>query len=420
VRNTDDTQARPRVEFDHFAQESLQASTDAWRTVREQCPVAWTDANGGHWVLSGYAEVSAAFRDWETFSSARTDPRYSSVTLGDSRIPLLVPEELDPPEWFPRRRVLSELLSPTAVQRLQPRIAYWVTHSIDAVIEAGSCELVHDVICPVPAAVTLEMLGFPREDWGRLSGTFHAVASVRHGTPEFEQAVEDMAWVSGRVHEELEDRRRSPRGDGLSFIVTHEIEGGPIDDRDAEGLAFMAIAGGVDTTTALTASALVHLSRFPEHRQLLIDRPDLIDSATEEFLRLYPPARTHARTVVRDVEVGGARMCGGDRVLLSEAAACRDPQAFDGPDEFVADRFPNRHIAFGVGMHRCPGSHLARAEFKETLRQLLVRMPDLVVDLDGVVEYPNWAVIGGWAKIPATFTPGSRVLDAGRGPGGKG
>jgi cytochrome P450 len=288
------------------------------------------------------------------------------------------------------------------------------------VIEAGSCELVHDVICPVPAAVTLEMLGFPREDWPRLSGTFHAVASVRHGTPEFDRAVEDMAWVAGRVHEEVEDRRRSPREDGLSFIVTHQIEGGPIDDRDAEGLAFMAIAGGVDTTTALTASALVHLSRFPQHRQVLIDRPELIDSATEEFLRLYPPARTHARTVVTDVEMGAARLRSGDRVLLSEAAACRDPQAFDGPDEFVVDRFPNRHIAFGVGMHRCPGSHLARAEFKETLRQLLVRMPDLVVDLDGVVEYPNWAVIGGWAKIPATFTPGSRVLDAGQGPGGEG
>ena len=406
----EDTRREPRVAFDHFAQESLQASTDAWRAVRDACPVAWTDANDGHWVLSGYAEVTAAFRDWGTFSSARTDPQFSSVTLGNSRIPLLVPEELDPPEWYARRRVLAELLSPVAVERLQPRIVHWVTHAIDQVIETGSCEFVGDVICPVPSAVTLELLGFPREDWHRLASTFHAVASVRHGTAEFDRAVADMAWVAERVHDELVERRARPRADGLSFIAGHEVDDAPISDRDAEGLAFMAIAGGVDTTTALTASALVHLGRFPEVRRTLLERPDLIDSATEEFLRFYPPARTHARTVTADVEVGGARLRGGDRVLLSEAAACRDPAAFDDPDDFVVDRFPNRHIAFGVGMHRCPGSHLARAEFKETLRQVLARMPDFEVDVAGIVEYPNWAVIGGWAAIPATFTPGRRML----------
>jgi cytochrome P450 len=408
--SSEDTKREPRVAFDHFAQRSLQESTDAWRAVRQQGPVGWTDANGGHWVVSGYAEVSAAFRDWEAFSSARTNPEYSSVTLGDSKLPKLVPEELDPPEWYARRRVLSELLCPAAVERLQPRISHWVSHSIDQVIEAGACELVQDVVCPVPAAVTLEMLGFPRQDWSRLAGTFHAMASVRHGTPEFERAVQDMEWVTRRIGEELSERRHGPRDDGLTFIATHDLDGEPISEEDAAGWAFMAVGGGVDTTTALTASALIHLGRFPGDRQHLIENPDQIDSATEEFLRLYPPARTHARTVAKDVEIGPVRLCPGDRVLLSEASACRDPLAFDNPDEFIADRFPNRHIAFGMGMHRCPGSHLARAEFKETLRQVLARMPDFDVDFDGVVEYPNWAVIGGWARIPATFTPGPRRL----------
>jgi cytochrome P450 len=401
---------QPRIEFNHFEQNSLQASTDAWRAVREQGPIAWTEANGGHWVVSRYAEVAAAFRDWESFSSARTDPEYASVTLGNSKLPPLVPEELDPPEWYPRRRVLSELLSPVAVERLQLRIAHWVTYYIDQVIEKGACEFARDVVCRVPAAVTLEMLGFPEHDWPRLSSAFHQTAAFRHGTPEFEQAVADMGWVSQRIREEIADRRNAPRDDGMTFVVSHDIDGAPISDSDAEGLVFMAVAGGVDTTTAFTSSALIHLSRYPDQRRRLLDDLELLDSATEEFLRFYPPARTHARTVARDVELGGVCMAVGDRVLLSEASACRDPLAFDEPETFVVDRFPNRHIAFGVGMHRCPGSHLARAEFKEIVRQVLTRMPDYQVDLDAVEEYPNWAVIGGWACIPATFTPGRPLL----------
>jgi cytochrome P450 len=406
----DERRREPRIAFNHFAQESLEESTDAWRAARRQGPVAWTDANGGHWVISRYAEVTAAFRDWESFSSARTNPAYASVTLGNAKLPPLVPEELDPPEWYPRRRILSELLSPGAVERLAPRISYWVAHYIDQVIESGSCEFAHDLVCPVPAAVTLEMLGFRAEDWARLSGAFHRTASFKHGTPEFEKAVSDTAWVSERIREELAERRRTPRDDGMSFIVSHDVDGAPISDHDAEGLVFMAVAGGVDTTTSFTSSALIHLSKHPGPRQMLIDNPELLDSATEEFLRFYPPARTHARTVARDVEIGGVCMFRGDRVLLSEASACRDPEAFDNPEEFLVDRFPNRHIAFGVGMHRCPGSHLARAEFKEIIREVLARMPDYEVDLEGVEEYPNWAVIGGWARIPATFTPGERRL----------
>ena len=141
------------------------------------CPVAWTESNGGHWVLSDYASVAAAFRDWETFSSARTDPEVSSLTIAPNKLPPLYPEELDPPQWHPLRRILSELLSPGAVERLQPRIEHWVSHYIDAFIESGHCEMAHDIACTVPAAVILEHLGFPEHEWPRISGAFHGIGA---------------------------------------------------------------------------------------------------------------------------------------------------------------------------------------------------------------------------------------------------
>jgi cytochrome P450 len=174
----------------------------------------------------------------------------------------------------------------------------------------------------------------------------------------------------------------------------------------------MTVGGGVDTTTALIGAALLHLSQVPADRRRLIEEPDLLVMATEEFLRYYPPARTHARTVAEDIEFAGCPMRKGDRVLLSEISSGRDEHAFPDADEFVIDRNPNRHLSFGVGLHRCVGSHLARIEFAEVINAILTRLPDFQVDEAAVVEYPNWASIGGWATLPATFTPGKRLLRA--------
>ncbi len=401
----------PHVEFDHYGQRSIGQSDAAWNELRERCPVAWTEANGGHWVVSGYPEVAAAFKDWETFSSARTDPRYTSLSVGNLEIPPLFPEELDPPEWYPLRRILSELLSPKAVERLGSRIEHWVTHAVDQVIETGRCEMSEDIACAVPAAVTLELLGFPEEDWDRIAAAFHGAASFDRSTPEFAEAARDLHWVSARAGEELAARRAQPGEDALSLIAFHDVDGRPITPEEAEALVLLVVGGGVDTTTSVTCAAFVHLARHPEDRARLVAEPELLASATEEFLRVYPPARTHARIVATDAEFAGCQLEKGDRVLLSEVAANLDATAFPEAERFVIDRFPNRHVSFGLGIHRCPGSHLARAQFKEILGQVLGRMGDYEVDLGGIVEYPNWSAIGGWARIPATFTPGPRRLD---------
>lgn len=400
----------PVVDFDLFAPTTREGSDAAWSTVRERCPVAWTEHLGGYWIVSGYEEVAAAFRDWEHFSSARTDPDRCAIVLSGGPSPLLIPEETDPPDWHAYRRILAALLSPQASERLRPRAAHWVAHHLDQVIETGRCELARDLTCPIPAAVTLEWMGFPRDDWQVISDAFHDLAAFSIGTREHRRAQRAFLPVMQRVDDELADRWRVPRDDAMSVIAHAEIDGERVSEAVARSMVFMVVAGGVDTTTSLMGAAFVHLCRVPEDRARLLAEPDLLPIATEEFLRYYPPARTHARTVTSDVEFAGCPMRAGDRVLLSEISAGRDATAFPDADRFVVDRMPNRHLSFGMGIHRCPGSHLARIEFEELMRAVLLRIPDFRLEPDGVEEYPDWSMVGGWRRLEATFTPGPRVL----------
>lgn len=393
----------PVVDFDHLSHTTSAGSNDAWRRLREEHPVAWTEANGGHWVISGYAEVAAAYRDWETFSSARSDPAISSLSIPDAPLPPLHPEELDPPNWKPQRDILSRLLSPTAVEALRPRVRHWTHECLDRVAPDGHADLAHDLAVPVPSMAVMEWLGWPEDEWVRAASTFHEMARHEWFSPGFMAAGRRFAWLAERIREEVAARRTSPRDDVLSTIANAPLGDRTISAEEAEAMVLLLIGGGVDTTTALTSAALVHLGHDVELRARLLDEPDLLAHATEEFLRVYPPSRTHARTVTRDVDFGGCQLRAGDRALLGEASACHDEKAFPEADRFIADRSPNRHLAFGVGIHRCVGSHLARLEFAEIITAVLERLPDY--RLGDVVEYPNWAAIGGWASIPVSFEP---------------
>ena len=228
----------------------------------------------------------------------------------------------------------------------------------------------------MPASVTLEWLGYPQDEWQWFSDTFHGISAYPAGSPEHHEASKAYGPVLARIDEELRDRIASPRDDALTAIAHHEVDGERLPEDVAQSIAFLTTVGGIDTTTALAGGALLHLSQFPADRQRLVDEPELLPLATEEFLRFYPPARAHKRIVAADTEFGGVTMHEGDEVLLSEVAAGRDAAEFPDADTFVIDRNPNRHVSFGVGIHRCPGSHLARITFSEMITAVLQRMPD--------------------------------------------
>jgi cytochrome P450 len=172
----------------------------------------------------------------------------------------------------------------------------------------------------------------------------------------------------------------------------------------------LLIGGGFDTTTALTAHALEWLSQHPDERaRLSRDRDTLLNSATEELLRYFTPAPGDARTVSEDMELGGIILREGERLWLSWAMANRDPAVFSDPDEVVLDRKGNRHFSFGLGVHRCIGSNVARTVFKSMLTAVLDRMPDYKCSAEGTVHYDSIGVIQGLRHLPATFTPGKRL-----------
>jgi len=176
------------------------------------------------------------------------------------------------------------------------------------------------------------------------------------------------------------------------------------------GVLALLIGGGFDTTTALTAHALEWLSEHPAERTLLsAQRDQLLDSATEEFLRFFTPAPGDGRTISADCVIAGQEFKEGERLWLSWAMANRDPQVFPNPHEVDLARQGNRHTSFGLGIHRCIGSNMARMVFKRMLVAVLDRMPDFVCDPDGAVHYDTIGVIQGMKHLPATFTPGPRI-----------
>jgi len=399
------------VEFDHHEPAGDDDLDRRYTELMHACPVSWSNGHGGYWILTLFDDVYECLRDYRTFSSrdGLSIPPHP-MSQGDD---VNVPVDLDPPEHSAYRRALNPLLTKEAVADLLPRITYWTHHYLDEVIERGECDLVYDVALTVPAAVTLEWIGWEnRDEWRRIGELWHDLISCPLDDPKAVRARADVGWFSERIDEEIADRRASPRDDLISYIAHLDIDGAPIPAHRAMALVRIAVAGGVDTTQSLIGSALVHLHRHPEHRRVLSERPELWETATDEFLRRYPPVRNVARTVTGPVEMGSCRFEANDRVLVSLTAANLDEHEFGEPFGFDPGRSPNRQVAFGAGIHRCVGLHLARAEFIEVMRIVLERIPDYALIEEGLVPYERQSEVAGWTSAPATFTPGLRVLAA--------
>jgi len=400
----------PVIEFDHHSPEHAKDPVGAYRRIRSQTPVAWTEAYGGFWVLSDYQSVFDAARDDELFSSRRLPygGEGLSVTIPKAPTAFHIPIELDPPEFRPYRKVVNMVTTPAAVAKLEPTIKKYVTGFIDEIIESGEADLAF--VAGVPAAVTIDWLGLDASEYKKYVDAMHTLVSAPPGSPAYVHAKEvAVPWVERTVREHIAERRRHPTDDVTSFFINADVDGRKMTDDEIYSILELLISGGVGTTASLVTQALVWMYQNPSERQRLIDDPGLLPVAIEEFLRVFSPTQALARTVTRDVMFHGCPMRRGDRVLLSWASANRDPAQFENPDTVDITRWPNRHMAFGVGVHRCAGSHLGKAMAKEIIGSVLARMPDYVVDLDRVVTYPDQGTNTGYHSIPVTFTPGPRL-----------
>ena len=203
-------------------------------------------------------------------------------------------------------------------------------------------------------------------------------------------------------------RRANPADDVTTALVNATINGRLLSDDEITGIMWNLVAGGLDTTTSLVSWGLHHLGTHPDDRDRLIENPDLIGAAVEEFLRFYSPSETLTRTATRDVELGGRQIRRGDVVFISWVSANHDPSVFDNADGVRIDRAVNKHLAFGLGGHRCIGSSIARIESQLMLGDVLARVGDYQIDADAFTPYPGNLLMTGVVSMPVTFAPRAR------------
>jgi cytochrome P450 len=412
---------RPMVDFDHHSREFHEDRHARWAEMR-RCPVAHNPRYDGFWVVSGYDEVATVARDADTFSS-RHVPRPAAASHDDidyigiagiprNGIPTAGIAEVEGTVHRALRRALNPFLVPAAVARMRPRMEATATWFVDQRIESGAIDLVLELTNPVPAVLTMELIGLPCDDWQHYAELFHGMIAYGGGSPEVRRALANIPSMLQGLADEVADRRRHPRDDLLTSLVKLELDDGRrLTDDEMVAALWNLVGGGLDTTTSLTSLTLHHLDQHPDQRAHLaenLDNPDLLDSATEEFLRYFSVNETLTRTITRDVELAGQQLQRGDHLMLSWLSANRDERAFDCPDDVVLDRDPNPHLAFGVGPHRCIGSHMARTLFQVMMSEVLTRIPDYQVDRAATRFYEGNPELAGVVQMPATFTPGAR------------
>lgn len=402
-------------QFDHHSQHFAEHWRDTYAEMQRSCPVAHSGLHGGFYVVTKYNDVKRVMSDPETFACGRELP-FEGESKGGVTVPVNPVQmgfmEMDPPEQPLYRRPLAARFTAKAIKAYQPRMAEIVAWTVDRVIESGRIDFVDDLANPLPALVSLDYFGMPLEKWEEYAVALHQAAYREKGSVRKVVAlVEDLRGLVAERRRTLEPKDPDEQ-DIVERLLTVEVDGAPIDDETVVNLIFMLLNGGIDTSTALIANMFGWLGDNPGRRAELAADPSKIPGAVDEMLRYFTPGTGVARTVVKPVELSGRKLEPGDRVLLALGAANLDEEVFPEPGEVRLDRDNNsKHLSFGFGIHRCLGAFLAPAELTTLVEEVLRRMPDYVIDRDAVVPYPSIPLVNGLIKMPATFTPGKRVLE---------
>jgi cytochrome P450 len=397
--------------FDHHDAALSRNPYPVYQQLRNQCPVSKTDAWGGFWVVTGHAEVDSVAKNDTDYSSGVVleDGTIQGVTIpsvGQTR--KVIPIELDPPENLKYRKLLNPFYTVQAVRRREDEIRALVDELIDGFIEDGECDLVHSLTLATPAIVTLREVGLPTERWEEFVAWIDTMIHDSGHDPE--GAMQAGMAVYGEYLKAIQERRENGlRDDVISTLMSSEIDGEPVTDEEIVDVGILLLFGGLDTTSAASATTFLHLAQNLEIRKRVAADKELSRYVVEEYLRWVSPVQANSRTVTNDVELGGVQLRKGERLLALWAGANHDPAHAPDPDTVNFDRGSNPHMAFGVGSHRCLGAHLARTMFRLMLEEVLERLPDYRVAGGKDVEwFDNISSVYGVKRLPIEFTPGKR------------
>ena len=369
------------TDFDHTDPAWVGDPFPIWDDLRARCPVAHSDRYGGVWLPTRHEDVSAIAYDTDHFSSrgvvvAEVKPQ-AEPPIGGAP-----PITSDPPFHAFARRLLLPAFAPRPIQALEPVTRQLCRDLLDRIGDAAECDAAVDYAQDIPPAVIARMLGLPPEDDERFRGFIHDV--LESITDDEEAVMGKEEGLDSYLDRHIADHVEHPRDDLISYLLDVEIEGTRLSPEHVRGTVLLLLIAGIDTTWSAIGAALWHLASHADDRHRLAAEPELMGQAVEELLRAYAPV-TMARIVAEDTELGGRRMAAGDWVLLPFPAANRDPEVFEDADRVVLDRAVNRHAAFGLGIHRCLGSNLARMELTVALEEWMARFPDFeLADPDAV------------------------------------
>ncbi len=315
--------------------------------------------------------VEYALTHPEEFSSGM-----EAVDLGQS-VPL-IPLQVDPPDHRKYRRLLDPIFAPRRMNLLEPEITRLVNQLIDGFVDSGRCEFAADFAVPLPSSVFLALVGLPLSDLdsflemkdGILRPAGADMDEIKGGQKVAARRIEDY------FADALKDRKAHPKEDILSLFIGAEVDAQRLTDDEILGICFLFILAGLDTVTDSLECFIARLAQNPAERRQIVDDPAIIPSAVEELLRWETPVTTVARVATRDVDLGGCPIHAGDNVGIVIGSANTDEEAVPGSDRVDLARSENRHLAFGGGVHRCLGSHLARLELRIALREWHRRVPE--------------------------------------------
>jgi cytochrome P450 len=374
------------TDFDHLDPRWVEDPYPIWDELREKCPVAHTERFRGVYFPSRYEDVRAVAYDTEHFSSRRIIVRETPPP----RIPA-PPITSDPPEHRPAKNLLLPAFTPDAIREHEPRTRDICGRLVEGFAGKSGCDAAADYAQEIPVRVIATMLGLPESEGDRFRTWIHEILELGITRPDV--LMKAIGETEKYFQNEVAKRRAVPTDDLISQLASAKVDGQPITEPHLLGAIRLILIAGIDTTWSAIGSCFWHLAQHPEDRRRLVNEPELIPAAVEEFLRAYSPV-TMAREIVKETRINGTTFKPGEMVLLSFPAANRDPAVFPEADRVLIDRGANRHAAFGLGIHRCIGSNLARMEIRTALEQWLARIPEFRLAPGAKVRWSEGAVRG--------------------------
>jgi cytochrome P450 len=384
------------TDFDHLNPSWVEDPHSIWRELREKCPVAHTNRFEGAYLPVRYQDIRSVAYDSEHFSSRR-----ASIREGKPLFPPSPPLTSDPPAHRDDRKVLLPPFTPQAIARLEPRTRAICRELLQRLADRSECDAAVEYAQEISTRVTAYMLGISEHEGEKFRRWVRDFLETGAAVPAVAHRI--IVEVNAFFAKEIAKRRNQPGDDLVSYLLDTKLDGQAMSEEHINGTLRLVLFAGIDTTWSMIGASLWHLSTHDDDRKRLVAEPQLIPMAVEEFLRAYSPA-TVAREIVKDTEIGGCPLKAGEMVMLAYGAANRDPAMFPDADQVIIDRAENRHAAFGLGIHRCVGSNLARMEIRVALEEWLGKFPDFVLSPGAVVTW-SAGTVRGPRQIPITLRP---------------